>query len=218
MRSNEKFTQRAEIAIEAARTAAGELGHAYIGTEHLLLGIMAEEDGLGAHILRRQGLETEHLRRIIARESGLGCPGAPGLGLTPNARAALEKAAQEARTLHHGCIGTEHLLLGLLRLPECSAAKVLRGAGIDLNDVCTAIMDVFGNPDSRGRAQTGAVHSPIRRAETRILDQYSRDLTERAANGLIDPVVGRSAEIGRAIQILSRRSKNNPVLIGEPGV
>ena len=218
MRSNEKFTQRAEIAIEAARTAAGELGHAYIGTEHLLLGIMAEEDGLGAHILRRQGLETEQLRRIIARESGMGCPGAPGLGLTPNARAALEKAAQEARTLHHGCIGTEHLLLGLLRLPECSAAKVLRGAGIDLNDVCTAVMDVFGNPDSRGRAQTGAVHSPIRRAETRILDQYSRDLTERAASGLIDPVVGRSAEIGRAIQILSRRSKNNPVLIGEPGV
>ena len=91
MKSNEKFSQRAEIAIEAARAAAGELGHAYIGTEHLLLGIMEEQDGLGAHILRREGLEREHLRRVIARESGLGCPGAPGLGLTPNARKALEQ-------------------------------------------------------------------------------------------------------------------------------
>ena len=218
MKSNEKFTQRAETAIEAARSAAGELGHAYIGTEHLLLGILEEEDGLGAHILRRQGLEREHLRRVIARETGLGCPGAPGLGLTPNARAALEQAAAEARALRHGCIGTEHLLLGLLRLPDCGAVRALRGAGVDLNDVCTAIMDVFGNPDPRGRPQTGTLRSPLRRAETRVLDQYSRDLTERAANGLIDPVVGRGAEIRRAIQILSRRSKNNPVLIGEPGV
>ena len=218
MRSNEKFTQRAEIAIEAARTAAGELGHAYIGTEHLLLGILEEEDGLGAHILRRQGLERERLRRVIARESGMGCPGAPSLGLTPNARKALEQAAAEARALHHGCIGTEHLLLGLLRLQDCGAARALAGVGIDLNDVCTAIMDVFGNPDPRGRPQTNVLRSPIRRAETRVLDQYSRDLTERALNGLIDPVVGRGAEIRRAMQILSRRSKNNPVLIGEPGV
>ncbi len=218
MRSNEKFTQRAEIAIEAARTAAGELGHAYIGTEHLLLGIMEEEDGLGAHILKRQGLEREHLRRVIARDSGMGCPGAPSLGLTPNARKALEQAAAEARALRHGCIGTEHLLLGLLRLQDCGAVRALTGAGVDLNDVCTAIMDVFGNPDPRGRPQTGVLRSPIRRTETRVLDQYSRDLTDRAANGLIDPVVGRGAEIRRAMQILSRRSKNNPVLIGEPGV
>ena len=218
MKSNEKFTQRAEIAIEAARSAAGELGHAYIGTEHLLLGIMEEQDGLGAHILRREGLEREHLRRVIARESGVGCPGAPGLGLTPNARAALEQAAREAQALRHGCIGTEHLLLGLLRLDDCGAVRALKAAGVDLNNVCSAIMDVFGNPDPRGRPQTGALRTPLRRAETRILDQYSLDLTEKAANGLIDPVVGRSAEIRRAIQILSRRSKNNPVLIGEPGV
>ncbi len=218
MRSNEKFTQRAETAIEAARRAASELGHAYIGTEHLLLGILEEEDGLGAHILRKQGLEKERLRRVIARECGMGCPGTPGLGLTPNARAALEKAAAEAHALHHGCIGTEHLLLGMLRLQDCGAVRALTGLGLDLNDVCTAIMDVFGNPDPRGRAQTGALRSPIRRTETRVLDQYSRDLTDRAAAGLIDPVVGRSAEIRRTIQILSRRSKNNPVLIGEPGV
>jgi len=218
MKSNEKFTQRAEIAIEAARSAAGELGHAYIGSEHLLLGILEEEDGLGAHILRRQGVEAERVRRAIIHESGMGSPGAPILGLSPNARAALERAAAEARTLRHGCIGTEHLLLGLLRLPECGAVRTLTELGADPAAVFTAVMDVFGNPEPRGRTQTGAVRSPLRRTETRILDQYSRDLTEKAAAGLIDPVVGRGPEIRRAIQILSRRSKNNPVLIGEPGV
>ena len=219
IRSNEKFTQRAETAIESARQAAQELGHAYIGTEHLLLGILAEEEGLGAHILRRQGLESAQLRRIVARESGLGAPGAPSLGLTPNARLALERAASEARALRHGCIGTEHLLLGLLRLPDCGAAQTLREAGADLDRICTDILDVFGSPAPKGRAQAGAVRSaPIRRTETKVLDQYSRDLTQLALEGGIDPVVGRDGEIERAIQILARRSKNNPVLIGEPGV
>ena len=218
IKSNEKFTQRAEQAIEQARAAAGDLGHGYVGTEHLLLGILAEEDGLGAHILRRQGLDRERLRRLVVRRCGLGAPGVPGQGLTQNARSAVEHAAAEARALHHYCIGTEHLLLGVLRLPDCGGAQLLTEAGADLNEICTQIMDVFGNPDSRGRAQTGTVRAPVRRAETRTLDQYSRDLTALAAAGGVDPVVGRAEEIRRAIQILSRRSKNNPVLVGEPGV
>ena len=218
IKSNEKFTQRAELAIEYARAAAGELGHAYIGTEHLLLGIAAEEQGLGARILRAQGLEGDELRRITARQNGLGCPGIPIQGLSPNARSVLEKAAAEARALRHVCIGTEHLLLGLLRLPDCGALRVLEEAGADRDRLYTAVMDVFGNPNSREKAQTGAVRSPLRRSETKILDQYSRDLTELAAAGAFDPVVGRTQEIARAIQILSRRSKNNPVLVGEPGV
>ena len=218
IKSNEKFTQRAEQAIEQARAAAGDLGHGYVGTEHLLLGILAEEDGLGAHILRRQGLDQERLRRLVVRRCGLGAPGVPGQGLTQNARAAVEHAAAEARALRHYCIGTEHLLLGVLRLPDCGGAQLLTEAGADLNEICTQIMDVFGNPDSRGRAQTGTVRAPARRAETRTLDQYSRDLTALAAAGGVDPVVGRTEEIRRAIQILSRRSKNNPVLVGEPGV
>ena len=189
-----------------------------MGTEHLLLGILAEEDGLGAHILRRQGLDRERLRRLVVRRCGLGAPGVPGQGLTQNARAAVERAAAEARTLRHYCIGTEHLLLGVLRLPDCGGAQLLVEAGADLNEICTQIMDVFGNPDPRGRAQTGTVRAPVRRAETRTLDQYSRDLTALAASGGVDPVVGRTEEIRRAIQILSRRSKNNPVLVGEPGV
>ena len=189
-----------------------------MGTEHLLLGILAEEDGLGAHILRQQGLQAEPLRRLVVRRCGVGAPGVPGQGLTVNARLAVERAAAEAHTLHHFCIGTEHLLLGILRLPDCGAAQILEEAGADLNEICTQIMDVFGNPDARGRTQTGAVRSTVRRAETKVLDQYSRDLTALAAAGGVDPVVGRADEIRRTIQILSRRSKNNPVLVGEPGV
>ena len=218
MKSNEKFTQRAELAIENARLAAGEMGHGYIGTEHLLLGIMMESDGLGARILLRHGIDKAMLWRIVLRSNGSGSPGRPEQGLTPRARQAVEQAAQEARQLQQGYIGTEHLLLGLLRQNDCGAAASLREAGADLNDIYTDIMAVFGNPGSNNRAQTGTARSTIRRADTKMLDQYSRDLTEMAAAGRIDPVVGRGNEIRRAIQILSRRSKNNPVLVGEPGV
>ena len=218
MKSNEKFTQRAELAIENARLAAGEMGHGYIGTEHLLLGIMMESDGLGARILLRHGIDKAQLWRIVLRANGSGSPGRPEQGLTPRARQAVEQAAQEARQLQQGYIGTEHLLLGLLRQNDCGAAASLREAGADLNDIYTDIMAVFGNPGSNNRAQTGTARGTIRRADTKMLDQYSRDLTEMAAAGRIDPVVGRGNEIRRAIQILSRRSKNNPVLVGEPGV
>ena len=218
MKSNEKFTQRAELAIENARLAAGEMGHGYIGTEHLLLGIMMESDGLGARILLRHGIDKAQLWRIVLRANGSGSPGRPEQGLTPRARQAVEQAAQEARQLQQGYIGTEHLLLGLLRQNDCGAAASLREAGAELNDIYTDIMAVFGNPGSNNRAQTGTARGTIRRADTKMLDQYSRDLTEMAAAGRIDPVVGRGNEIRRAIQILSRRSKNNPVLVGEPGV
>ncbi|MGN0982055.1 MAG: ATP-dependent Clp protease ATP-binding subunit [Candidatus Limivicinus sp.] len=218
MKSNEKFTQRAELAIENARLAAGEMGHGYIGTEHLLLGIMMENDGLGARILLRHGIDKAMLWRIVLRANGCGSPGRPEQGLTPRARRAVEQAAQEAKQLQQGYIGTEHLLLGLLRQNDCGAAASLREAGADLNDIYTDIMAVFGNPSSNNRSQTGTARSTLRRAETKMLDQYSRDLTELAAAGRIDPVVGRGNEIRRAIQILSRRSKNNPVLVGEPGV
>ena len=218
MKSNEKFTQRAELAIENARLAAGEMGHDYIGTEHLLLGIMMDSDGLGARILLRHGIDKAQLWRIVLRANGAGSPGRPEQGLTPRARQAVEQAAQEARQLQQGYIGTEHLLLGLLRQNDCGAAASLREAGADLNDIYTDIMAVFGNPGSNNRSQTGTARGTVRRADTKMLDQYSRDLTEMAAAGRIDPVVGRGNEIRRAIQILSRRSKNNPVLVGEPGV
>ncbi len=218
MKSNEKFTQRAELAIEQARAAAGELGHAYVGTEHLLLGVLREKNGLGARILEKRAVSEEQLRRIVVRRSGMGSPGVPSQGLSCRARSAVERAAQEARALGQSYIGTEHLLLGLLRTPECSAAQILGESGADINDIYTDIMAVFGNPQPRESRTQSPVRSPLRHTETRVLDQYSRDLTRLARTGAIDPVIGRSAEIARAIQILSRRSKNNPVLVGEPGV
>ena len=218
MKSNEKFTQRAEDAIEKAREAAGELGHSYVGTEHLLLGIILENDGLGARILKQRGLDAKSLRNTICRLVGTGVSCTPEQGLTVRARLAMEKAAEEALRLRQGYIGTELLLLGILRQSECGAAAVLTELGIEINDIYTDIMAVFGNPGYNGKAQTGTLRSTVRRADTKVLDQYSRDLTELAAQGKIDPVVGRGDEIRRAVQILSRRTKNNPVLVGEPGV
>ena len=218
MKSNEKFTQRAEVAIEKARLSAGALGHSYVGTEHLLLGILVEQEGLGARILRQRGLEEDALRRRIAERCGKGAPGVPPQGLSSHARFAVERAAAEAAALCRGYIGTEHLLLGILRQPDCGGAVLLRQSGLDLNDLYTDVLAVFGHPAPDSRPQTGTARGVLRRTETRVLDQYSRDLTELAATGGIDPVVSRGDEIGRAVQILSRRTKNNPVLVGEPGV
>ena len=223
MKNSARFTERASGAIAAARDASASLGHSYVGTEHLLLGVAAETEGLGARVLLSRGLDMLALTRLVAAEAGSGEPGAPEQGLTPNARLAIERAAEDARRLGHGCIGTEHLLLGLVRTPDCAAARTLAAAGSGPNELYTDIMALFGSPESRpGRQEQGRSQAPLRppyrRAETRILDQYSRDLTLTAGGGGTDPVVGREREISRVIQILSRRTKNNPVLVGEPGV
>ena len=218
MKSNGQFTQRAELAIENARLAAGSFGHGFVGTEHLVLGITMEHEGLGARILDRRGISESSLRRVIGELDGTGAPGTPGQGLTTRARIAVERAAAEASAMQQGYIGTEHILLGVLRQSDSGGVRALTLAGADANDLYTDIMDAFGAPASRGKPQTGTARQTIRRAETRILDQYSRDLTELALSGATDPVVGRESEILRAVQILSRRTKNNPVLVGEPGV
>ena len=218
MKSNGQFTQRAELAIENARLAAGSFGHGFVGTEHLVLGITMEHEGLGARILDRRGISESALRRVIGELDSTGAPGTPGQGLTTRARIAVERAAAEASAMQQGYIGTEHILLGVLRQSDSGGVRALTLAGADANDLYTDIMDAFGAPASRGKPQTGTARQTIRRAETRILDQYSRDLTELALSGATDPVVGRESEILRAVQILSRRTKNNPVLVGEPGV
>ncbi len=224
MKNSARFTERASGAIAAARDAAASLGHSYVGTEHLLLGIAAETESLGAQILLGRGLDMAALTRLVADERGSGLPGPPEQGLTENAAAAIERAAGEARRLGQGCVGTEHLLLGLLRLDGCSAARLLASAGREPDLIYTDILDLFGSPESRpgrqepGRGSQAPFRPPYRRAETRVLDQYSRDLTLLASGSGADPVVGREREIARVIQILSRRTKNNPVLVGEPGV
>ena len=218
MKNNEKFTEKAESAIEQARLAAYSLGHSYVGTEHLLIGIVHEGAGLGARILRERGVSERRLREIISDAAGLGAPGTPAQGLTKHAWSAIEKAAGDAAKLGHSYVGTEHILLGILRQPECGGAAALVTAGFDLNEIYTDIMAVFGAGSQRGRQPQSSVKTSTRHSETRVLDQYSRDLTQLAAAGGIEPVIGRDDEIRRSVQILSRRTKNNPVLIGEPGV
>ena len=219
LKNNEKFTEKAEGAIEQARLAAFGLGHSYVGTEHLLLGILRERAGLGARILRDRGLSEHGLKDAISRANGTGEPGVPTQGLTKHAWQAIEKAAADAARLGHSYIGTEHLLLGILRQPDCGGARALAAAGLSVNDIYTDILAVFGTGSFKPRSQPPVQpKATVKHSETRVLDQYSRDLTLLAASGSFDPVIGRDEEIRRSVQILSRRSKNNPVLIGEPGV
>ena len=185
------------------------------------MGIVREKAGLGARILRDRGISEHSLKAAVSRQSGTGEPGAPTQGLTKHAWQAIEKAASDAARLGHSYIGTEHLLLGILRQPDCGGARALTAAGLSLNDIYTDILAVFGAGSFKPCPQQQPPQQPkaaVRHSETRILDLYSRDLTQIAAAGGFDPVIGREEEIRRSVQILSRRSKNNPVLIGEPGV
>ena len=219
MRGSERFTQRASTAIRKAHDAAAGMGHSYVGTEHILLGIIREGEGLGARILADNALTDSVLTRMVTETVWRGVPGTPEQGLSPRARHVIELAAEDSNRLGHCYVGTEHLLMGILREADSAGARILVAAGGDLNKIYTDIMDVFGRPEYKPRPQQGAPRAqPRRAAETKTLDQYGRDLTELAAAGRMDPVIGRDREIERAIQILSRRSKNNPVLIGEPGV
>ena len=218
MRFEDRFTERARHAFELAQTAASELGHNYVGSEHILLGLSREGGGVAAKILREAGLESQLIFDLIIKNVGHGSRNeAQVQGLTPSAKHIIEIAVMEANRLGHGYVSTEHLLLGILREYDSVAAKLILATGADLNKLYTDIVSVFRS----------SVYKPVRtptaagipeKGETKTLDQFSRDLTEAAAGGMLDPVIGRENEIQRVIQILSRRTKNNPVLIGEPGV
>ncbi len=224
MGANERFTERAKTALEKAQRAAEALGHSYVGSEHLLLGIVRENGGQGAKALQRSGLTDALLTPLVEKCVGRGTPGATVQGLSPRAKRVIELAIGDAGRLGHSFVGTEHLLMGILREPDSTAARLLSGAGADLNKLYTDILNLFGASQPARASRPAAIsasapRSAARRAsETRTLDQYSRDLTELARRGQLDPVIGREKEIQRVIQILSRRGKNNPVLIGEPGV
>jgi len=223
MNSNDRFTERAKTAIEKAQEAAEELGHSYVGSEHLLLGILREDGGQGAKILKQNGLTDAFLTELVEKFVGRGDPGTPPQGLSPRAKRIIELAIGDAGRLGHSFVGTEHLLMGLLRSPDSAGAKILTSTGLDLNKMYTEVLNLFGSGtrvygENRQPVGAAAGKTAVRRGETKTLDQYSRDLTEMAEKGQLDPVIGRDTEIRRVIQILSRRSKNNPVLIGEPGV
>jgi len=207
-----RFTERARRVILLAREEAKRLDHDYLGTEHLLLGLIREGEGVAALALQNMGIDLEQVRQEVEKAVGRG-GGSLFLGqipFTPRAKKVLELAVTEARNLGHNYIGTEHLLLGLIREGEGVAAQILTNLGADLERVREEVVALLGEKVSVDREPQPT--------NTPTLDRYGRDLTELARNGELDPVIGREKEIERVIQILSRRTKNNPVLIGEAGV
>lgn len=221
MRYQDRFTERAQSALTKAQEAAQEMGHSYVGTEHILLGIAQESDGIGAKVLRDNGLDEELIKELIEKFVGRGAAGIPAQGLTPNAKRVVELAIMGANQLGHSFIGTEHLLMGLLREPDCAATRLIVSTGVDINKLYTEIVDVFRSSDYHAQPSQAAAAGRSGgkgKSDTKTLDQFSRDLNKAAQEGQLDPVIGRSKEIQRVIQILSRRTKNNPVLIGEAGV
>ena len=216
---NERFTERARMAIEKAQECAAEYGHSYVGSEHLLLGIARESESLGARVLRDNGLDAAFLSELLERTVGKGAPGMPVQGLTPRCKRCIELGAEDAARMGHSYVGTEHLLLGILRSPDSTAAKMIAATGVELNRVYTDVLTRLQGGESGAHAsRPGGAQGGKTRSDTKTLDQYARDLTDLAKRGQLDPVIGRETEIMRVVQILSRRSKNNPVLIGEPGV
>jgi ATP-dependent Clp protease ATP-binding subunit ClpC len=213
----ERFTERARQVVVLAQDEARALKHNYIGTEHILLGLLREEEGLAARVLESLDITVEEVRAQIARIVGQGDEVTTGqIPFTPRAKKVLELALREALSLGHNYIGTEHILLGLVRENEGVAARILLDFDADAEKIRNEIIRMLSGP---GRRQQGAGGGPGEKAKTsKLLDQFGRNLTKLAAEGKLDPVVGRQTEIERVMQILSRRTKNNPVLIGEPGV
>ncbi|WP_019498394.1 ATP-dependent Clp protease ATP-binding subunit [Pseudanabaena sp. PCC 6802] len=209
----ERFTEKAIKVIMLAQEEARRLGHNFVGTEQILLGLIGEGTGVAAKVLKSMGVNLKDARieveKIIGRGSGFVAVEIP---FTPRAKRVLELSLEEARQLGHNYIGTEHLLLGLIREGEGVAARVLENLGVDLSKVRTQVIRMLGET---AEVTTGGGQG---RTKTPTLDEFGSNLTQMAAEGKLDPVVGRQKEIERVIQILGRRTKNNPVLIGEPGV
>ncbi|HLW95263.1 MAG TPA: Clp protease N-terminal domain-containing protein, partial [Solirubrobacteraceae bacterium] len=219
----ERFTERARQVVVLAQEEARTLKHNYIGTEHILLGLLREEEGLAARVLESLDITVERVRGQVVRIVGSGEEVTSGqIPFTPRAKKVLELALREALSLGHNYIGTEHILLGLVRENEGVAARILLDFDADSEKIRNEVIRMLSGPSGRGRGGPGAVAGASGVADakksSKLLDQFGRNLTKLAADGKLDPVVGRETEIERIMQILSRRTKNNPVLIGEPGV
>ena len=215
----EKFSERARRVLSLAQEEAQRFNHNYIGTEHILLGLVRETEGVAARVLSNLNVELVKVRSAVEFIIGRGERPTPGeIGLTPRAKKVIELAVDEARRLNHHYIGTEHLLIGLMREGEGVAAGVLESLGVSLEKVREETNSIISNQSSGQSTGGGGSQPAARTSRTPTLDELGVDLTKQAADGDLDPVVGRDSEIQRVIQILSRRTKNNPVLIGEPGV
>ena len=214
----ERFTDRARRVVVLAQEEARMLSHNYIGTEHILLGLIHEGDGIAAKALESLGVSLEAVRAQVEEIIGQGQQAPSGhIPFTPRAKKVLELSLREALQLGHNYIGTEHILLGLIREGEGVAAQVLHKLGADLNRVRQQVIQLLSGYQGKEQ-QTAGTAPETAPSSSLVLDQFGRNLTQAAKEGKLDPVIGREQEIERVMQILSRRTKNNPVLIGEPGV
>src|SRR6476660_6176972 len=223
----ERFTDRARKVMQLANQEAQRFNHEYIGTEHILLGLVKEGTGVAANVLKNLDIDLRKIRLEVEKivQAGPDMVTMGKLPQTPRAKKVIEYSIEEARNLNHNYVGTEHLLLGLLREQEGVAAQVLMNLGLKLEDVREEVLNLLGHnmpessegPNEGGNG--GTRERPAKgKSKTPALDSFGRDLTELARQGKLDPVIGREKEIERAIQILCRRTKNNPVLLGEAGV
>ncbi len=226
----ERFTDRARKVMQLANQEAQRFNHEYIGTEHILLGLIKEGSGVAANVLKNLDVDLRKIRLEVEKlvQSGPDMVTMGKLPQTPRAKKVIEYSMEEARNLNHNYVGTEHILLGLLREQEGVAAQVLMNLGLKLEEVREEVLNLLGHgaegegqePRSGGGGGFGGSQEPQRsgKSKTPALDSFGRDLTELAKQGKLDPVIGREKEIERTMQILSRRTKNNPVLLGEAGV
>ncbi len=226
----DRFTDRARKVMGLARQEAQRFNHQYIGTEHILLGLIQEGSGVAANVLRNLDVDPDKIRQEVEKivQDGPTMATLGQLPFTPRAKKVLELASEEATNLRHNYIGTEHLLLGLIRENEGVAAQVLMNLGLKLEEVREEVLELLGadmsnndsgpTPGGSGGGNAGANEKASKKSKTPALDAFGRDLTELAREGKLDPVIGRKDEIERVTMILSRRTKNNPVLLGEPGV
>src|SRR2546427_804209 len=220
------FTDRVRKVLQMAREEAARLHHEYVGTEHILLGLIREGEGVAAAVLANLNVDLEEIQQKIeetVKKGKAAAAAGPDLPYTSRAKKVLELAMSEARELNHSYVGTEHLLLGLLREEKGIAAQVLTDAGVNLEQARAETLRLLGSEMPSGPAPSGSGAQPAspkseKKSKTPALDHFCRDLTQLAAEGQLDPTIGRQKEIERVMEILSRRKKNNPVLIGEPGV
>ena len=218
----ERFTDRARKVMQLANQEAQRFNHEYIGTEHILLGLVKEGSGVAANVLKNLEVDLRKIRLEVEKivQSGPDMVTMGKLPQTPRAKKVIEYAMEEARNLNHNYVGTEHLLLGLLREQEGVAAQVLMNLGLKLEDVREEVLNLLGHgvEGAETGERGGGLSGKTGKSKTPALDSFGRDLTELAREGRLDPVIGRGDEIERVIQILCRRQKNNPVLLGEAGV
>ena len=221
------FTDRVRKVLQMAREEAARLHHEYVGTEHILLGLIREGEGVAAAVLTNLNVDLEDIQQKIeetVKKGKAAAAAGPDLPYTSRAKKVLELAMTEARELNHSYVGTEHLLLGLLREEKGIAAQVLTDAGVNLeqspggNPAAARAATCRRPPPAGSGSQPSAAPKSEKKSKTPALDHFCRDLTQLAAEGQLDPTIGRAKEIERVMEILARRKKNNPVLIGEPGV